>query len=99
MGRYKVFGVRKVTPRSMHYHYRHNLRIHRIAAFDVEADGTIHCTGTAVTKLKDRQRLFATEYCVDRNASQAAFRAGHSPRTARQQVQRLLTNVDVQELS
>jgi phage terminase small subunit len=46
--------------------------------------------------LTDRQRLFVAEYLVDLNATQAAIRAGYSPRTARQQGNRLLTHVDVQ---
>jgi phage terminase small subunit len=37
-----------------------------------------------VAKLTDRQRRFVDEYLVDLNATQAAIRAGYSPRTARQ---------------
>lgn len=47
--------------------------------------------------LNERQRLFVAEYLVDLNATQAAIRAGYSPRTAKQQGSRLLTNADVQE--
>jgi phage terminase small subunit len=36
------------------------------------------------------------EYLKDLNATQAAIRAGYSAKTAKQQGQRLLTNVDVQ---
>lgn len=45
--------------------------------------------------LNDKQAAFAREYVVDRNATQAAIRAGYSPATAKQQGARLLTNVDV----
>ena len=43
-----------------------------------------------------RRQRFVTEYLVDLNATQAAIRAGYSPRTAPQQGSRLLKNVDVQ---
>jgi phage terminase small subunit len=43
------------------------------------------------------QQLFAQEYLVDLNATQAAIRAGYSPATARSQGQRLLTNVDIEK--
>ena len=42
-----------------------------------------------------QQRRFALEYAATGNAAEAARRAGYSPRTARSQGQRLLTNVDV----
>lgn len=45
--------------------------------------------------LSDKQAAFAREYVVDRNATQAAIRAGYSAATAKQQGARLLTNVDV----
>lgn len=48
--------------------------------------------------LNHRQRLFALEYCVDGNATQAAIRAGYSARTAGQQGDRLLKNVEIQSL-
>jgi phage terminase small subunit len=48
-------------------------------------------------KLSAKQEQFCREYLVDLNATQAAIRAGYSPKTARSQGQRLLTNVDVQE--
>lgn len=41
-----------------------------------------------------RQR-FAQEYLVDGNGTQAAIRAGYSPRTANEQAARLLANVSV----
>ena len=43
-----------------------------------------------------RRQRFVTEYLVDLNASQAAFRGGYSARTAPQQGSRLLKNVEVQ---
>jgi phage terminase small subunit len=48
-------------------------------------------------KLTDKQRRFVAEYPVDLNATQAAIRAGYSETTARQQGQRLLTNVDIRQ--
>jgi phage terminase small subunit len=40
--------------------------------------------------------VFADEYLVDTNATQAAIRAGYSEKTAYSQGQRLLKNVEVQ---
>jgi phage terminase small subunit len=48
--------------------------------------------------LTPKQQRFADEYLVDLNACQAAIRAGYSPRSARSQGYRLLTNDDIQEL-
>lgn len=45
--------------------------------------------------LTPKQALFVKEYLVDLNATQSAIRAGYSEKTAKQQGQRLLTNVDV----
>jgi len=42
-----------------------------------------------------KQRRFCEEYLVDFNATQAAVRAGYSPRSAKQQGSRLLTNADL----
>ncbi|MBQ3834633.1 MAG: terminase small subunit [Elusimicrobia bacterium] len=42
-----------------------------------------------------KQKKFADEYLIDCNATQAAIRAGYSPKTAKQVGQRLLTNVDL----
>jgi len=47
--------------------------------------------------LTPKQQQFAAEYAIDLNATQAAVRAGYSPRTARQQGSRLLSNADIQE--
>ena len=47
--------------------------------------------------LNPKQQRFVEEYLLDLNATQAAIRAGYSAKTAKQQGQRLLTNVDVLE--
>ena len=43
----------------------------------------------------DKQIAFAREYCIDKNGTQAAIRAGYSPKTAKFQAARLLTYVNV----
>lgn len=48
-----------------------------------------------MNELTPRQSRFVAEYLVDLNATQAAIRAGYSSKTAKQQGQRLLTNVDL----
>lgn len=48
-----------------------------------------------MAKLSPKQQLFADEYLIDLNATQAAIRAGYSPKTADQQGSRLLTIVKV----
>lgn len=48
-----------------------------------------------VILLTDKQKKFADEYLIDCNATQAAIRAGYSPKTAKQIGQRLLTFVDL----
>lgn len=45
--------------------------------------------------MNDKHRRFAAEYVIDRNATQAAIRAGYSPRTARQQGEQLLSKPDI----
>ena len=47
--------------------------------------------------MTDKQTKFFTEYTKDFNATQAAIRAGYSPKTAYSQGQRLLKNVEVQK--
>lgn len=47
--------------------------------------------------MTDKQKMFCHEYMVDRNATQAAIRAGYSPKTAKSQGQRLLTKVDIKK--
>ena len=46
--------------------------------------------------LNPKQKMFAREYIIDMNATQAAIRAGYSEKTAYSQGQRLLKNVEVQ---
>ena len=48
--------------------------------------------------LNERQRRFVEEYLIDLNATQAAIRAGYSTKTAYSQGQRLLKNVEVQNM-
>ncbi len=50
-----------------------------------------------MAKLTAKQQRFCDEYLIDLNATQAAIRAGYSPKTATQAAARLLTNVKVQE--
>lgn len=45
--------------------------------------------------LTPKQQRFVAEYLIDLNASQAAIRAGYSPKTARQQGERLLSHADI----
>lgn len=45
--------------------------------------------------LTAKQQAFVDEYLIDRNATQAAIRAGYSAKTAYSQGQRLLKNVEV----
>lgn len=47
--------------------------------------------------LNHRQKAFVEHFAVCGNAAEAARRAGYSARTARQQGERLLTNVDIQK--
>ena len=46
-------------------------------------------------KLTPRQSMFVKEYLVDLNATQAAIRAGYSKKTAGQQGERLLKDVEI----
>ncbi len=46
-------------------------------------------------RLTPRQARFVKEYLVDLNGTQAAIRAGYSPRTANEQSTRLLANVHI----
>lgn len=45
--------------------------------------------------LNPKQEAFVREYLVDRNATQAAIRAGYSAKTAYSQGQRLLSHAEV----
>ena len=46
--------------------------------------------------MTDKQARFCEEYMIDLNATQAAIRAGYSPKTANEQAARLLANVSIQ---
>ena len=46
--------------------------------------------------LEPKHWRFCQELVIDDNATQAAIRAGYSPKGAKQQAARLLTNVDLQ---
>ena len=46
-------------------------------------------------KLNPKQRLFCHEYAKDRNATQAAIRAGYAENSANRTGSRLLTNDDI----
>ena len=46
-------------------------------------------------KLTPKQEAFVREYLIDLNATQAAMRAGYSPKTSNEQGARLLANVSV----
>ena len=46
--------------------------------------------------LSPKRAAFVREYPIDLNATQAAIRAGYSPKTARQQGARLLSNAVIQ---
>lgn len=48
-----------------------------------------------MTKLNDKQELFAREYIIDLNATQAAIRAGYSENAARTQGARLMANDNI----
>jgi phage terminase small subunit len=48
-----------------------------------------------VPTLNERQARFVAEYLLDLNATQAAVRAGYSPRSARQVAGRMMTNDDI----
>ncbi len=46
--------------------------------------------------MTDKQKRFCEEYMIDLNATQAAIRAGYSPKTANEQAARLLANASIQ---
>ena len=47
--------------------------------------------------MTEKQKIFADEYLIDLNATQAAIRAGYSAKTANEQGARLLVNVSIQK--
>ena len=52
--------------------------------------------GSASIGLPPKQARFVEQFLIDLNATQAAVRAGYSPKTAQSQSSRLLSNVMVQ---
>ena len=48
-----------------------------------------------MSELTAKQAAFVREYLIDSNGTQAAIRAGYSPKTAQEQASRLLSNVMV----
>lgn len=50
-----------------------------------------------MAKLTAKQQRFCDEYLIDLNATQAAIRAGYSPKTAEQAASRMLRIVKVQD--
>lgn len=52
----------------------------------------------AQRSITEKQRRFAQEYLVDLNATQAAIRAGYSPKTAGSQAFDLLKKPEIQEI-
>jgi phage terminase small subunit len=52
---------------------------------------------TTVKLFTPKQEMFIAEYLLDCNATQAAIRAGYSPKTANEQGARLLANVSVRQ--
>jgi hypothetical protein len=51
-----------------------------------------------VADLTEKQKRFVAEYLIDLNATQAAMRAGYSPKTANEQGARLLANASVRQM-
>ena len=47
--------------------------------------------------MNERQKHFADEYIISKNATQSAIKAGYSEKTARSIGQKLLTKVDISE--
>lgn len=45
--------------------------------------------------MNERQKRFIVEYLIDRNGTQAAIRAGYSPKTANEQASRLLAKDNI----
>jgi phage terminase small subunit len=49
-----------------------------------------------VVRMTDKQERFCEEYMIDLNATQAAIRAGYSPKTANEQGSQLLAKLSIQ---
>ncbi len=58
-------------------------------------DGGARMSGQEPRKLTAKQWAFVREYLVDCNGTQAAIRAGYSPKTANEQASRMLANVNI----
>ena len=54
--------------------------------------------GRSGSPLTPKNGRFVKEYLVDLNGTQAAIRAGYSPKTANEQAARLLANVSVRKV-
>ena len=50
-----------------------------------------------MVKFTAKQQKFIVEYCIDLNATQAAIRAGYSPKSARQIGTELLSKLSIRE--
>lgn len=81
---------------------KHRIRRSRVGIMKSSqnrGNGKTLCTtgkrGSTSHTLTARQELFVLEYLKDLNGTQAAIRAGYSPRTAQEQSSRLLSNVMV----
>lgn len=61
------------------------------------SDLSFSTKGNRMNAINPKQQLFCREYLIDLNAAAAAKRAGYKATTARQQGQRLLTKVYIQE--
>ena len=48
-------------------------------------------------KLTEKQKRFVEEYLIDLNATQAAIRAGYSPKTANEQGTQNLAKLSIQD--
>ena len=49
-----------------------------------------------MARSSDKQKRFVDEYLIDLNATQAAIRAGYSPKTANEQGSQLLAKLSIQ---
>ena len=68
----------------------------RIAQLQAEQSRRTGVSADRVVRMTDKQARFCEEYMIDLNATQAAIRAGYSPKTANEQAARLLANVSIQ---
>lgn len=59
--------------------------------------GNFILLGKVMIAVNAKQKRFADEYLIDCNATQAAIRAGYSPKTARQIGEQNLSKLDIKE--